>query len=165
MAERRGWGQRWEISSYNRLHCSFSCLRRRHIGLCNFNYFISGNPSNIQRRRYVEGELPTVPKLQGIRRRRFYFSFTDVFSSSFVVTFFRQLFLLLSPDLSTSRRLYPSRSQLLCHVSSTIDSSRCLTKKINYELQQCINSRFTSDYNKRKQRRHSFSSTSIIFGF
>lgn len=99
----------------------FLVFVRRHIGLCNFNYFISGNPSNIQRRRRgapVEGELPRCSfssrEFVASRRRRqrrpatvlFFLERRSSASSRFVrspvVTFFRQLSLHLSRDLSTS---------------------------------------------------------------
>lgn len=70
MRDGRGRGNCRGIPNYNPLYHSFPLLRPRHIGLCNFNYFISGNPSNIQRRCSVEGEMPLFLQLERIRRRR-----------------------------------------------------------------------------------------------
>lgn len=69
-------------------------------GVCNFNYFISGNPWNIQRRYRMEGELVHVAVLN-----RLYFSSSrrNVLPF-FVLTSYRLV--PLSRDLSPSLRLY-----------------------------------------------------------
>lgn len=78
----------------------FSSASSSVHGVCNFNYFISGNPWNIQRRYGMEGELVHVAVLN-----RLYFSSSRK-RSSLLCPYFLPTFVPLSPDLSPSLRLY-----------------------------------------------------------